>query len=131
MIRRRPDQKTSAQELTRATDDFHEWALSLPWVVERPYSSLTPGVRAFAVDCEPLDRRQMWLVTGIDQSYVGDPGIAVIVSLDDASEIEYAGWGRRLAPMPAGHVLLTVNTSVVSLLTVEAIALRAYSASMA
>jgi len=73
----------------------------------------------------------MWLVTGVDQSYVGDPGIAVIVPLDAASEIEYAGRGRRLAPMPAGHVLLTVNTNVVSVLTVEAIVLRAYSASMA
>ena len=44
--------------------NVYEWILSLPWVVERPDGLGTPGVR-FAVDCEPLDLRQLWLVTGL------------------------------------------------------------------
>jgi hypothetical protein len=131
MIRRRPTQQMSAPELTPAFDDFHEWVLSLPWVVERQYSLGTPGVRAFAVDCEPIGRRQMWLVTGLRESSVGDPGIAVILPLDAAREIEDAGWGRRLAPMPAGHALLTVYGDVVDGPRVEALVLSAYGFAMA
>jgi hypothetical protein len=31
------------------------------------YSLATPGVRAFGVDCEPLGRRQLWLLTGLEE----------------------------------------------------------------
>jgi hypothetical protein len=131
MISRRPIQKISAPEMAPAPDDFHEWVLSLPWVVERPYSLATPGVRTFAVDCEPLDRRQMWLVTGLRKSFDGDPGIAVIVPGDAASEIEQAGRGRNLSPMPAGHVLMTVRGEVGDRARIEALVLSAYSFAMA
>jgi hypothetical protein len=57
MIRRHRTQDATDAHAPRAFDDVHEWALSLPWVVERPYSVATPGVRALGVDCEPLGER--------------------------------------------------------------------------
>ena len=131
MFSRRPVQKISAPEIAPASDDFHEWVLSLPWVVERPYSLATPGVRTFAVDCEPLDRRQMWLVTGLRRSFTGDPGIAVIVPGNAASEIEHEGWGRSLAPMPAGYVLMSTHGEVGDGPGIEALVLNAYNFAMA
>ena len=68
---------------------------SLPWVVERSYNVGTPGVRSFAIDCEPLDRRRLWLVTGLQLGLQADSvGIAVIVPFETASAVEDAGWGR-------------------------------------
>src|SRR6478672_6630004 len=58
MLRRRHEPATpppAGPEIDR----MHEWVLSLPWVVERPDDDTAPGVRYFAVDCEPLDRRQV------------------------------------------------------------------------
>jgi hypothetical protein len=93
-----------------AFGDLHEWVLSLPWVVERPYSLATPGVRSFAVECGPLDRHQLWLVTGlVDTVSNGNPSITVIVPREAASDIEAAGWGRTMLPMPHGHVLMCVD----------------------
>jgi hypothetical protein len=43
---------------------LHRWVLGLPWVVARPGPAAMPGVRYFAVDCEPLGRRRLWLLTG-------------------------------------------------------------------
>ena len=51
--------KTSPVRSWPAFDNLHEWVLSLPWVVERPFNVGTPGVRSFAVDCEPLGRKQL------------------------------------------------------------------------
>src|SRR3954467_3053467 len=58
MIRRhrqnaRPAPAVAANRTT-PFDDFHEWVLSLPWVVERPVDPENPEMRSFAVDCEPL-----------------------------------------------------------------------------
>jgi hypothetical protein len=130
MIRRRPAQKAPALELAPPVDDFHEWVLGLPWVVERRYSLATPGVRAFAVDCEPLDLRQMWLVSGLRESFVGDIGVAVIVPLEAAAELEHAGCGRRLAPMPAGQVLLMADDRI-DHTGLEELVLNAYCCAMA
>jgi hypothetical protein len=69
IVFRRREPTTTAREV-RAFDDFHEWVLSLPWVVERPYALATPGVRGFGVECEPLDRRQLWLLTGLPRARV-------------------------------------------------------------
>jgi hypothetical protein len=73
----------------------------------------------------------MWLVTGYQPSFTGDPGIAVIVPPDAASEIEHAGWGRRVAPMPAGYALVSVYGEVAERHCVEALVLSAYSSAMA
>ena len=125
MIHRRQTRPAATRP---AFDDFHDWVLSLPWVVERPYSLATPGVRSFAVDCEPLDRRQLWLITGLQRPpSEGRIAIAVIVPLETADAIENAGWGKRLAPMPAGNVLVTASRAAVDgRHQVEALALSAY-----
>ena len=131
MLNRRRDQKTTATKDARAFDDFHEWVLSLPWVVERPYSLGTPGVRSFGIDCEPLGRRQLWLVTGLRELAIGGIGLAVIVPRDAAREIERAGWGRRLAPMPGQHEMITVShESLERREELEALVLTAYGYAM-
>jgi hypothetical protein len=110
MNRRRRMLEASAHPVVRAYDDFHEWVLGLPWTVERTDAVGRPGVRCFGIDCEPLERRQLWLLTGLFREL--DPsgaGLAVIVPSEAAAPIEAAGWGRVFAPMPGGHVLVTVS----------------------
>jgi hypothetical protein len=126
MIHRRPAHGTTA---TAGYKDFHDWALSLPWVVERHYSLAMLGVRSFAVDCEPLDRRQLWLVTGLQHPSREDRiAVAVIVPIEAAEAIENTGWGKRLDRMPAGHVLVAATPELVSgRQEVEALALTAYT----
>jgi hypothetical protein len=132
MHRRRREDKTAATHGVSPFDDFHEWVLSLPWVVERPYSVGTAGVRSFGVDCEPLGRRQLWLLTGLQRQLEVDGfGIAVIVPETAASEIEAAGWGRSVAPMPARHVMVSVYGDLAAQRhDVEALVLSAYGHAM-
>jgi hypothetical protein len=109
MIRRRREQQATSTRDASPYDDFHEWVLNLPWVVERPYSLDTPGVRSFGVDCEPLGRRRLWLLTGLQRELETDGiGLAVIVPSNAANDIECAGWGRSVAPMPGQHALVSV-----------------------
>jgi hypothetical protein len=128
MLRRRREPQTIAPDQGTALDAFHEWLLSLPWVIERPYSLDTPGVRCFAVDCAPLGRRQLWLITGL-QLHVGTDGIglAVILPTDAAHGLEAVGRGRIVAPMPAAHALLMVyGERLAGHQDFEALALTAY-----
>jgi hypothetical protein len=104
------------------SDDFHRWILSLPWVVERPYSVSTPGVRTFAVDCEPLARRRLWLVSGLRDGC----GVAVIVPAAAARELELIGLTAPIAPMPPGHVLVCVRDGVDEA-DLDRVVLEAYS----
>jgi hypothetical protein len=131
MLRRRPE-PDSTTTIGPAFADFHDWVLSLPWVVERPYSLDTPGVRCFGVDCEPLGRRQLWMMTGLQRQLDADGvGLAVIVPAEIASEIEEIGWGNVVAPMPSRHVLVTVRRdSVASRQDLEAVVLTAYTCAM-
>ena len=131
MFPRRQPQTTSTQA-PRAFDDFHEWVLSLPWVVERPYSVGTPGVRCFGVDCEPLGRRQLWLLTGLEpECGIAGMGLAVIVPNPAAVALEDAGWGRAIAPMPAQHVLVTLSCDSLGRRgDIEALVLTAYGYAM-
>jgi hypothetical protein len=116
----------------RAFGDLHEWVLSLPWVVERPYSLATPGVRSFGVDCEPLGRRQLWLITGFPRAEESEEvAVAVIVPADVAGEIETAGWGRSLAPMPGRHAMVAVyGDALARRPELEALVLTAYSCAL-
>jgi hypothetical protein len=132
MLRRRREPQTLAPSQGSALDHFHEWLLSLPWVAERPYSLDTPGVRCFGVDCAPLGRRQLWLITGLQRhAEVDGVGVAVILPTDVAHELEDAGRGRIVAPMPAGHTLVTVyGETLAGREELEAIALTAYDCAM-
>jgi hypothetical protein len=104
---------TDAAGTHAAPDGFHDWILSLPWVVERPFNIGTPGVRTFAVDCEPLGIRQVWLVTGLPHGGgVGVPhggGVGVIVPNPLAENYELVGVGRAIAQMPRDHTLMSVS----------------------
>ena len=110
MFRRQRQDRTISTDEVRAFADFHAWVLSLPWVVERPSNRETPGVRCFGVDCKPLRRRQLWMMTGLDrEGRAGGLGLAVIVPRNAANDIEESGWGRPMAPMPRRHMLVAVD----------------------
>lgn len=104
-----------------SNDAFHEWIRSLPWVVERPQLPGTRGVRAFAVDCEPLGIRQLWLVTGT----LGSSRVAVVVPDPIGEGFEHAGLGRAVASLSAEHKLFAVNDDA-SEVEVERVVLVAY-----
>jgi hypothetical protein len=125
--RSRPDLRTP-----RAFEDFHDWALSLPWVVERPYSSGAPGIRSFGVDCAPLGRRCLWLLTGLHHELQPEEiGLGVIVSAATARELERAGRGRRVAPMPDHRAMVSVfGEALEGRDDVEALVLAAYGEAM-
>jgi hypothetical protein len=53
-------------------EGLHDWLLSLPWVVERPGIPELPELRWFAVDCEQLHRRRVWLLRGRLTATPGD-----------------------------------------------------------
>jgi hypothetical protein len=132
MIRRRREQRATSTRVAGAFDDFHEWVLSLPWVVERPYGIGTPGVRSFGVDCEPLGRRRLWLLTGLQRELAIDRmGLAVVVPSNAANDIERGGWGRSVAPMPGQHELVSVySESFDPPRDIEALVVTAYGHAM-
>jgi hypothetical protein len=132
LFRRESHDAIASPEGARGCGGLHEWVLSLPWVVERPFSLGTPGVRCFAVDCEPLGRRQLWLVTGLDNDYpTSSAGITVLVPRPAADELERTGQGHALAPMPDGHALVTMNDSSTQRhQDVEALVIAAYCYAM-
>ena len=58
-------------------------------------------------------------------------GLAVILSTDAAHDLEAVGRGRIVAPMPAGHALVTVyGESLAGRQELEALALTAYDSAM-
>jgi hypothetical protein len=89
-------------------DDIHAWALNLPWVVERPSGSC---VRVFAVECKPLGRRQVWLLSGLHDGYARGAmlGLSVILPSELSRHLEQAGRGVRIGTVPAGHAVLALN----------------------
>ena len=132
MIRRRRDQQTTKRTPKLASGNFHEWVLSLPWVVERSSEIGEQGVRSFGVDCEPRGRRRLWLVTGLQHELdVDGVGLAVIVPSEAADDIEGAGWGQRMSPMPGGNEMVAVPAdSLATTVGLEMLVLTAYGYAM-
>jgi hypothetical protein len=130
MLRRRREVATSSHDPDLGLDHFHEWVLSLPWVVERPYQPDPPGVRCFGVDCEPLGRRQVWLLTGLrTEDHLR--GLAVILPAQLAADIEALGWGEEVWSVSEGHRVVAVNrTTLDRYQNVEAVVLTAYGYAM-
>src|SRR6476619_6466169 len=108
MIPKRLSSSTPSKRSQHLTN-FHEWVLSLPWVVERPHGFGGRHVHSFAVDCELLGRQRLWLVTGLRQSWRVDVDIAVMVPAEAVLSLEEAGWGRSLSPMPNGRVFMLIS----------------------
>ena len=108
---RRP--RVAAPRTPHTPADFHEWVLSLPWVVERPTDGSQPGVRLFAVDCSLLERRQIWLVTGLASGDDPTLGVAAVMPVAAVRAPHTAGWVVHPAtPLPAGHVLVMLQREV-------------------
>ena len=129
MFSRHKGAGTQETRRTVAFDDFHEWVLSLPWVVERPYGLGTPGVRSFGIDCEPLGRRQLWLLTARDSA--SRTSVAVILPNEEALALQKAGRVRTLAPMPGRHTLVSMDGGTSHRRDqVEALVLKAYRHAM-
>jgi hypothetical protein len=112
-----------------AYGDLHDWVRGLPWVVERPYCVGAPGVRSFEVDCDPLERRHLWLITGLRPSRAAElVDVAVIVPIAAADMIVHAGWATPCTPMPAERVLMVVDPVTARRRNeVEVLVLTAYS----
>jgi hypothetical protein len=121
-----PDAGDWAASATPPQDALHEWILSLPWVVERHYPFGVRGVRIFAVDCALVDTRAVWLVTGLPMS----SGLAVVVPLAVAEDLEILDLAESIAPMPAGHVLASLCVANDDQ-DVERVVLAAYAAALA
>ncbi len=136
MIRRRTTSKSSPAEVTPAFGEVVEWVLSLPWVVERPADARWPSLRIFAIDCPPLERRRMWLLTGVAKpapdGHTYGTDLAAVMPVEASSEAEAAGWEvHRAAPSPADHVLMTLARDAVhEREDIEALVLAAYSHAM-
>jgi hypothetical protein len=101
--------------------DLNEWVLSLPWVVEQE-SGVGGGVRFFGVDCEPLQRRRVWLITGFPEISSGDAIVTIAAVMPAMSRLGTVVAGRKVyevlpraaggdlvpaLPLPPGHVLVT------------------------
>ena len=129
MRRRRHEPRIPSPDDTEV-DRMHEWVRSLPWVVERRDDASTPGVTCYAVDCEPLDRRQVWLLAGL----IGDrrtSDIAVVLPLEAAAEIEQLGLGRSFALLSDQHVLVALTLEAASRRqSIETVVLTAYGYAM-
>ena len=111
-MRRRNIRRSNAADtwIPQTPGDFHEWVRSLPWVVERPTDGSQPEIKLFAVDCPPLERRQIWLVTGLGYGDESVLGVAAVMPVAAVRAPHTAGWVVHPAtPLPAGHVLVMLQ----------------------
>jgi hypothetical protein len=115
MIRKRKRDDARHIGTTTHLDDLHAWVRSLPWVVER--TPLRPlhdlHVRFFAVECEPLARRQVWLVTGLVPSLFEGTDVAVVMPQAAVPNAQERGWVTYADPLlPADHVLVALGRAL-------------------
>jgi hypothetical protein len=107
----------------------------LPWVVERPGTPEAPRLRWFAVDCPPLGRRQLWLLTGALGGIAADEfGVHVVLPTPAADRLAHAGEGSLFAPVGGRHHLVSVRldeTERAETARLERILLLGYEASLA
>jgi hypothetical protein len=89
---------------------LHRWVLGLPWVVARPGPTAMPGVRYFAVDCEPLGRRRLWLLTG-SLGPVAANGWRVHIVVPASTSLRMVGAGDAVLVAPIGveHDLVSLR----------------------
>jgi hypothetical protein len=91
-------------------EELYSWLLGLPWVVERDGVPEAPGVRWFGVDCEPLDRRCLWLVVAaLDGKDAAEYAIHLVLPAQAALRIALAGDIVELTSVGEDHFLLTLR----------------------
>lgn len=96
--------------LSARMDRLHGWVLGLPWVVERPGVAEAPRLRWFALDCEPLGRRRLWLLTGaLDGTASDDHVVHVVFPTPAGRDIVNTGLGRVVASVGDDHSLVSVR----------------------
>jgi hypothetical protein len=72
-----------------------------------------PELRWFAVDCEPLDRRRLWVVTGAIGDIAADhPALLVVLPAPAARRIADAGEGSEVASVGVEHYLVSLELHV-------------------
>jgi hypothetical protein len=72
-----------------------------------------PELRWFAVDCEPLDRRRLWVVTGAIGDIAADhPALHVVLPAPAARRIAEAGEGSEVASVGVEHYLVSLELDV-------------------
>jgi hypothetical protein len=136
MFRRREPRHSAAVEGTPQFNDLYRWVLSLPWVVERPRDAAWPDVRLFAIECEPLQRRRIWLITGLaEQSPLGETDgadvAAVMPDHPSRAQVSAEPGAQGAIPLPAGQVLVTLTGAAArQRSSVEAFILGAYNYAM-
>ena len=87
-------------------------------------------VTCFAVDCEPLGRRRVWLLAGLTNDH-HTSGVAVVLPIDAATEIEELGLGYRFAVISDRHVLVAPHVvAATRRQRIETVVLTAYSYAM-
>ena len=88
------------------------------------------GSRVFAVDCTPLDRRRVWLATGLPHPPDRSSGIAVVLSDEKAHTVQVAGLAHTIDGLSAGHCLVATAVAA-GPSRIEALVFDAYGAAMA
>lgn len=74
-----------------------------------------PGLRWFAVDCGPLGRRRVWLLTGtmdnvaFDQSVADFSAVHVVLPEPAARQVAVTGEGRLLARIGVDHSFVSLR----------------------
>jgi hypothetical protein len=95
--------------LPASIERLHSWLLGLPWVVERPGMAEAPGLRWFAVDCAPLGRRRLWLLTGaLDGIPINRPVVHVVLPTPTAHCVARAHSSSVVSAIVGGHDLVSI-----------------------
>jgi hypothetical protein len=128
MIRRGKAHDDVRDDRVAGSGDIQEWVLGLPWVVERSPSA-NSHMRVFAVDCKPLRRRQVWLITGYSATPREGSDVAVVMPRFAPEVAQAARWEVHAeASLPAGHVLVSLGPNAPRRpRDIEAFLLAAYS----
>jgi hypothetical protein len=72
-----------------------------------------PELRWFAVDCQPLGRRRLWVVTGaIGDTRTDELGVHVVLPIPAARRIADAREGSEVASIGAEHYLVSLRLDV-------------------
>jgi hypothetical protein len=120
----------STVEPTELVDELHHWVLGLPYVMELEPVPSAPDLRRFAIDCEPLRRSAVWLLTGAFDPEVAERDVNVYAVLPQSVAQALVGAGGKLGPDLADDrrfVAMGAPSRPSDLVGLEDVLLMAYS----